>query len=660
MAYTAPRPDDLRSPVRYLWWLVTSQRGRVAAGGTISVLWMAGLTLPPYLLSRVVDDGLRAHDTGALLGWTGALLAAGAANAGVSIARHRTMTRVRLDALVRTVRATGRQAAGLGDALRSHTAAGEVAAIAMNDVHMIANTLTVTGPGIGSVVGYVFVAVLLLSINPLLAAVVLAGVPLVAATVGPLQRRLQHTGTGYRQQQGELTALLVDVVSGLRVLGGLGGKDVYAERYRQRSAALRAQGYRVGAVTSWVGALGTGLPALFLALVTWLGARMAAEGSIAIGDLVAVYGYTAMLVVPVAFFIEAGNDIARGLVAARRVVAFLSLEPRHQDGAHPVPAPAGPAELHDPASGVRVAPGTLTALAATRPADAARVLDRLARFAPSDATWGGTPLAAVPLSAVRSRILLADNDAVLFGSTLREAVTARDDGPPPRRPSPDAGTGPHAHVAHPDGPGGGDGASDVDVDVPGPRQGRAAEREGALRAALRTAVAEDVVAALPGGLDARLAARAGNLSGGQRQRLRLARAVYAAPEVLLALEPTSAVDALTEAEMAARLRTAREGLTTVVATTSPLVLEHADTVLHLVDGRVAAAGPHHDLLRTAPAYRALVARDTDPDATTGKGPTTGAGTAADTGAAAGSGVSGATGTGSGSGTGAGTGEEAVR
>jgi len=490
-----------------------------------------------------------------------------------------------MDAAFRTVRATVRQATELGDGLRRHTAAGEVVTIGMSDVYTIADSLTVMGPGVGSVVGYAVVADLLLSISPLLAAVVLAGVPLVAATVGPLQRRLQHHGTGYREQQGELTGLLVDVVAGLRVLGGLGGKEVYAERYRQRSQALRAQGYQVGAVTSWIGALGVGLPALFLALVTWLAARMAAEGTIEIGDLVAVYGYTAMLVVPVAMFIEGGSDIARGLVSARRVVTFLALEPRHQDRPDPLPAPKEPAVLADPASGVVVAPGTLTAVAAAHPADAAAVVERLARFAPSGATWDGVPLDAVPLTAVRGRILLADNDAALFGTTLREAVAGRgtpagDDGRDAAAPGGDRAAGP------------------------------AGGQDAALLAALRTAVAEDVVAALPGGLDAVLSGEAGNLSGGQRQRLRLARAVYAAPEVLLAVEPTSAVDALTEAEMAARLRAAREGLTTVLTTTSPLVLEHADTVVHLVDGRLAAIGTHHDLLRTEPAYRALVSRDT--------------------------------------------------
>jgi ABC-type multidrug transport system fused ATPase/permease subunit len=129
--------------------------------------------------------------------------------------------------------------------------------------------------------------------------------------------------------------------------------------------------------------------------------------------------------------------------------------------------------------------------------------------------------------------------------------------------------------------------------------------------ALRTAVAEDIVQALPAGLDTRLADQGRNVSGGQRQRMRMARVLIADPEVLLAVEPTSALDAHTEALLAARLRAGRAGRTTAVTTVSPLVLAQADTVCHLVDGRVAAVGTHRELLATSSAYRALVARDTE-------------------------------------------------
>jgi ABC-type bacteriocin/lantibiotic exporter with double-glycine peptidase domain len=136
---------------------------------------------------------------------------------------------------------------------------------------------------------------------------------------------------------------------------------------------------------------------------------------------------------------------------------------------------------------------------------------------------------------------------------------------------------------------------------------------------VHAAVADDIVQGLPDGLDSAIDAQGRNLSGGQRQRVRLVRALFADPEVLLAVEPTSALDAHTEAAVADRLRDAREGRTTVVTTTSPLVLDRVDTVYYLVDGKVAATGSHGRLLAEEPGYRALVARDTstaDPADTT--------------------------------------------
>jgi ABC-type transport system involved in cytochrome bd biosynthesis fused ATPase/permease subunit len=78
--------------------------------------------------------------------------------------------------------------------------------------------------------------------------------------------------------------------------------------------------------------------------------------------------------------------------------------------------------------------------------------------------------------------------------------------------------------------------------------------------------------------------------------------------MLLAAEPTSAVDAHTEAAIAERLTAARAGRGTVVATTSPVLLDRADVVHYLVEGRVAASGTHRELLAAQPGYHALVTR----------------------------------------------------
>ncbi|MFJ8539836.1 ABC transporter ATP-binding protein [Streptomyces sp. NPDC093591] len=564
-AYEDPGEPDCRGGARYLWWLVTQQAGRSALGALISAVWMVLLAATPYLLSRAVDEGLAPGDHAALVAWTGVLAGVHVFNAWLSIMRHRTMTRVRMDALFRTSKVLVGQSVRLGAALPRRIGTGEVVTIGVGDVHTISSSLTVIGPGFGAIVAYLAVAVLLVSVSVPIAVVVLLGMPAIAVLVGPLLGRLQGTETEYRERQGVLTARIADLAGGLRVLNGLGGKDLVADAFHRDSQRLRAQGYRVGSVTSWVQALGMGLPTLFLAVVTWLAARLAAQGAITVGELVSVYGYVAVLVRPMAFVVEMVYQVARGMVAARRVVRFLRLEPMPDTGTRD--APAEPAALHDPQSGVRVLPGRLTALAAALPADATAVVDRLGRYEPSAATWGDVPLSEIALPQLRARILVADHEADLFAGTLRELIAGHAD---------------------PDGP-----------------------DEAAIARAVRTAVAEDIVRGLPDGLDTPIDAQGRNLSGGQRQRVRLVRALLADPEVLLAIEPTSALDAHTEARVAERLDAERQGRTTVVTTTSPLLLDRADVVHFLVDGKVTATGTHRELLDGEPGYRALVARDED-------------------------------------------------
>ncbi len=129
-----------------------------------------------------------------------------------------------------------------------------------------------------------------------------------------------------------------------------------------------------------------------------------------------------------------------------------------------------------------------------------------------------------------------------------------------------------------------------------------------IAAALAVADAGDVLDAIDDGLDGDLEERGRSLSGGQRQRLSLARALLRNAEVLVLVEPTSAVDTHTEARIAARLAEHRRGRTTVLVTASPLLLDHADEVVLVEDGRVAASGRHHDLLRGNAAYRRVVLR----------------------------------------------------
>ena len=250
------------------------------------------------------------------------------------------------------------------------------------------------------------------------------------------------------------------------------------------------------------------------------------------------------------------------MVSARKAIAIFEPDPPWRD--RPVPAELdGNACLIDDLTGLTLRSGELTVVVSAVPEETARLADRLGRYLPADTEpvseeleeglkgraaraarserarrraeiaardaeraggpWGvrlgDVDLADASLADVRSTILVSDTGSQLFAGTLQDAVD------------------PHQRLTR-----------------------RQAEE------ALLAANAEDVYDALPGGWQGQLDERGRGLSGGQRQRVVLARALAAAAPILVLVEPTSAVDAHTEARIAERVTRLRSGRTTVVCT----------------------------------------------------------------------------------------------
>jgi ABC-type multidrug transport system fused ATPase/permease subunit len=548
-----PGTPDGRSPARYLLWVARTQAVTMVGGAAFGMVWMVAQALGPATIGRAIDAGITARDTRALLLWSGVLALLGVVQAFAGIMRHRFVLTIWLGASFRTLQVTTRQAVRLGATLPKRMATGEVVSIGIADVAQIGSALDVTGRASGAVVAILLVGTILLLTSLPLGLIVLIGVPVMAAVVGPVLRPLHRHQQRQRELQGQLTTRSSDIVAGLRVLRGIGGEQVFAGRYRDESQAVRVAGVRVARTESLLEGAQVLLPGLLIALVTWVGARFALDGQITVGQLVSFYGYAVFLVEPMRTLTEAADKITKALVAARRVVHVLALEPELDDEGT-APRPGG--DLVDETSGLTVREGRLTAVAAASPEDAQAIADRLGRFADGPVTWGDVPLSDVPMPVLREAVLVSDNDARLFSGTLADEL------------------------------GGGD-----------------------VTPALRAACAGDVVEGLPGGLGGEVAEAGREFSGGQQQRLRLARALAADPEVLVLVEPTSAVDAHTEARIAGRLAEFRRGRTTVVCTTSPLVLDHADDVAFVEAGQVTAAGSHRELLAVAPRYAATVTRE---------------------------------------------------
>ncbi|WP_147144620.1 ABC transporter ATP-binding protein [Stackebrandtia albiflava] len=561
-----PLPDpgepDTRSPVRFLLWLLSRQWRTLVVAGFFGTAWMACIGALPGAIGQGIDAGVAARDTDALLLWAGIIFVLAAAMALLGMIRHQMAVYNFLVGAYRTVQLTTRHATRVGGVLPRRISTGEVVSVGSADPVTIGTALDVLGRATGAVVTFVAVAMVLLNISPLLGAVILIGLPLQALVVGPLLKPLQTREHTYREEQGVLTSRANDIVAGLRVLRGIGGEQLFAEQYTRQSGEVRDSGIRVAVSSAVMKSLQMLLPGLLLVAVTWIGARLTVAGDITAGELVAVFGYTSFLIMPMSTFLETARKYTSAHASARRIVALLRVTPAVADtGTTAAPDPIS--ELADPESGLVLRPGHFTALACADPGDAVAIADRLGRYVDSAATADGIPLTELRLADVRRDVLVADNEAYFFSGPLREQLDL-------------SGRADEAHVM----------------------------------AAVDTAVAGDAVDSL-GGLDGELEPDGRNVSGGQRQRLRLARALLVDPPILILVEPTSAVDAHTEALIAHRLRAHRAGRTTLVATTSPLMLEQADEVCFVADGEVCATGPHRDLLRTEPRYRAVVARETE-------------------------------------------------
>ncbi|MFB6394360.1 ABC transporter transmembrane domain-containing protein [Polymorphospora lycopeni] len=548
---------DCRSSLRYLFWLAGQFRVPILLGALAGIACIVAQALIPAAIGVAIDDGIIARDQPALLWWGAAILGLGVVQALTGLMQDRYGLTASLGAAYRTLQLVTARAARLGGTLRKQASTGEVVSVGVADITQLGAALETTGRFAGAVVVIIVVAGIMLATSWQLGVVVLVGVPVMVWAVGLLLRPLHGRQQHLRDQQAELTTHAVDISSGLRVLRGIGGEAQFSHRYRQMSQRVRGAGVRVAGVEAALDAAKTFLPGLLLVTVVWLGAGSVLDGRLSVGQLVAFYGYAVFLATPLRRVADGADQFTRGNVAAARVIRLLNIEPEHASGTTPLPD--GPAELVDPDAGLRVQPGRFVAVACATPSDAALLADRLGRHTGTTATFGGVPLRDAPLEQVRARILVATNEDRLFDGPLRNELDPAD-------------------------------------------------RSDGLRAVIEASSSSDIIEMLPDGLDQTVVGGGQEFSGGQRQRLRLARALQADPDVLVLVEPTSAVDAHTEARVAQRLRQARAGRTTVVFTTSPIMLNAADRVAVVVEGRVVGEGTYPGLRGDA-RYRPIVARE---------------------------------------------------
>ena len=571
-----PGQPPLSGPVAYLAWLARRQWGILTVAVLLGIFLFSCQALLPYLQGRAVDGAIDGGWGPPLWRAAGALGVVGLLSAGGSAVSHRYDISNWLRASLTSSELVGRAVSRSGHAITAELPTGEVVSAVANDALRVGELYAQLARFIGSLVAYGVAAVLMLRISVPLGLVVILGLPMVALALGLLVRPIQRRQAAQREASGRLTTLGADTVSGLRILRGIGGEGVFNARYREQSQRVRAKGVEVAYTQSWLDALQVLLPGTFVVVLVWLGAHMAIAGEITPGQLVSTYAYAAFLGWPVQNATMMIQAATRGDVGAGKVVGVLRVVPATGAAEGSATPPVTGSVLVDEVSGVRLEPGHVVALVSADPDESAAIATRLGRFddeaeAATPVTLGGVRLGDLDKEHVRRRIVVAEATPHLFSGLLRAELDVHD----------------------------------------------AADEARVLRA-VGLADAHDVLDSVPGGLEGELSEKGRSLSGGQRQRVALARALLLDPEILVLVEPTSAVDAHTEARIAARLADARRGRTTLVVTASPLVLDHVDEVQLVEDGRVVARGAHAELLDggdVAGTYRRVVGRQLQDDET---------------------------------------------
>jgi ABC-type multidrug transport system fused ATPase/permease subunit len=459
-------------------------------------------------------------------------------------------------------------------AYHRETPAGELLAHMEADVKAAVDLYWPVPFAVGVIALTVFAMVALILTDPFLALVGAVLFPTLALMNRTFARRMEAPARRAQERIGVLSAVAHESIDGALVVKTLGRERAETERLAVQASMLRDDRVEGGYVRATFDAALEALPTLASALLLMVGAWRVSTGAVTLGELISFIALFGLLSWPMRFIGWILEELPRAVVGYERLERVFNEEVKVLPPERPRPLPQGPLgiEMHDvrlsyngdtvlDGVSLDVRPEESVAIVGTTgvgKSTLSQLLVRLSDPQHGEVRLGGVDLREADPGELRRSASIVFQESFLFATSVRENI-ALDSG-----------------------------ASDEDVE----------------RAA-KIAAADRVAARLPEGYDTVVGERGHTLSGGERQRVALARAIVRKPRVLILDDATSAVDPAIEAEILRGLR--RELRTTLVVVAYRLsTIQLADRVIYLEDGRVAASGPHGELLATTPGYAAII------------------------------------------------------
>ena len=411
------------------------------------------------------------------------------------------------------------------------------------------------------------IATLLGWINAWLTIVSLAVLPFYAAISYALQKRIRAKSRLIHRQLQDMSGDLHEQFSGIATIQAFTREEAEAVKFRQQSEryfdtvidSVKLQSIALGA-TGFLTALGP-------IVVLWVGATEVWSGRLTIGELMAFFGYLAMLYQPIQRLTELNLILANSLAAMDRIFEVFDTFPEVQErlGATILPRVRGAVAFEDVGFAydgrqpvlerirLTIPAGTTVALIGPSGAGKSTLVKLIPRY--YDVTSGrimidGIDIRQVTLKSLREQVALVSQEPTLFSGTIAENL----------------------------------------------RYGKPAATDAEMHSAARAAFADGFIEGLPEGFQTEIGERGVRLSGGQKQRLAIARAFLKNAPILLLDEPTSALDAESEELVKQALNRLLEGRTALIIAHRLSTIEHAHLVIVIEEGRLIEYGRHEDLL----------------------------------------------------------------
>ncbi|WP_328671506.1 ABC transporter ATP-binding protein [Streptomyces sp. NBC_00328] len=581
-----PDRSTVRSLLR-LWPYVRPVRARLFCAAFVAVVASCLALVFPLILKWMVDGPVTGHDPAGV--WLGALylLLLGIAEA-VLFGLRRWLVARPLAGVEAAMRAgLYRHLQRLPVAFHDRWASGQLLSRATTDLMLVrmflafpltfllVNTVTITA-GIA----------IMLAQQWTLGLVLLAPAVPVMIVCWFFERRYSEVARRAQDQVGDLTTVVEESVLGIRIIKGFGRHRSQARAFRELSRTLRGTELVKARLLASIWGVIVTLPEFAIGAALVLGTVQVADGRLSAGTLVAFLSTALALRWPVdsigfllAMSQEAGtateryfevmnatpeSDGTAGAAAAPAAgrsegeggLRFHGVEFRYPDAPADTPPVLARIDLH-------VRPGESMALVGatgTGKTTLTALVPRLHEVTSGRITLDGRDITGMPREELRELVAVAFEEPTLFSATVGENVL-----------------------------------------MGAPETAGRAELDRAL------AVAQaDFAHALPQGTGTQVGEQGLSLSGGQRQRLALARAVVGRPRFLVLDDPLSALDVHTEAAVEAALRRVLAETTALIVAHRPSTVLLADRVALISDGRIAAVGTHHELLRTHAEYAHLM------------------------------------------------------